>query len=419
MKRLAVIARRFSTFRPVALPRMVAIAILLAVLAPLLVEAHVVFAPPRTYAMPGHPHTLDLSPQKDSYLALGAASYGEALLRARTMQAAISDFLDAPDAAGLNRARHAWIHARRAYSETEIFRFNDGPIDAPPTADRPAGPETRINAWPVDESTIDYVVGHPNAGLIQAFDTPLTLETILLRDQVSDESAITTGWHAIEFLLWGQDLRHDGPGNRSHRDYQGEATANVRRRLYLRLVTEQLIADLAEIDRQWQANGSTTYRNQLQATPAIEVLGRALHGATSFVAIELFGERLSVALDSGSQEDEHSCFSDTSHIDVQHGVLGVANLLRGEFAGRRLGAGVIEVVAFQNPALATRLDTALDAALSHSQALQPPFDRLIQLPTNHPDRIQAETTLSALHELALSMKASAEALGIQIIVPGV
>lgn len=381
--------------------------------------AHVVFAPPRAYAIPGRQAALDLSPQKGTYIALGETSYSEALTRAQTMQAAIAAFLDQPSATRLDAAKTAWIVARQAYTETEIFRFNDGPIDAPPTAERAAGPEGRINMWPVDESTIDYVAGQRKSGLIQEFDTPMTIAAILARDQVGDESAVTTGWHAIEFLLWGQDLRRDGPGNRSFREYAGDAIANTRRRQYLQLVTDQLIADLGEVAGQWQANEAGTYRAQLLATPAVEVLGRALHGATSYLTIELFGERLSVALDSGSQEDEHSCFSDTTHLDLQHGIAGIANLLRGDFGERHLGPGIIEVIAFQNPALAARINKALANAIAQAGRLKQPFDQLIRLPPEHPDRVQAEATVTAFHELALSMKASAEALGIQIVVPGV
>lgn len=386
------------------------------------VSAHVVFEAPRTYANPQFHGSLDLSPQKSMYIALGAASYAESLARARAMQSTIDGLLAQPTPSNLESARAAWRHARIAYSETEIFRFNDGPIDAPASASHAAGPEMRINAWPVDESTIDAVVGNRRSGLIQDTNTALTIEAILQRDQTSDESAVTTGWHAIEFLLWGQDLSVDGPGQRSAKDYVAGRGVNDRRREYLRLVTLQLLADLARVEREWHAagdEGEATYHAQLQATAPVEVVGRALHGATSLVAIELFGERLSVALDSGSQEDEHSCFSDTSHVDLQHGVRGVRNLLRGEFAGRPIGQGLIDLVAFQNPALGTRLAKALAAAEAGVAGLKPPFDQLILRPADHPDRVQAEATVTALHELALAMKASSEALGIQIVVPGV
>ena len=51
--------------------------------------------------------------------------------------------------------------------------------------------------------------------------------------------------------------------------------------------------------------------------------------------------------------------------------------------------------------------------------MKPPFDQLIRKPPTHDDRIQAEAAVAALHELALAMKASAEALGVRIVVPGV
>lgn len=382
------------------------------------VSAHVVFSPPRTYANPDRRVALDLSPQKATYLALGEVSYREAHARALAMQQAIHTLLEQPNTDHMNIARAAWIQARKAYTETEIFRFNDGPIDAPPSSEHATGPESRINTWPVDEATIDYVKGEPKAGLVQQFDTPITIATILARDQVGDESAVTTGWHAIEFLLWGQDFRTDGPGDRSYREYLDHGRVNPRRREYLRLISTQLVDDLRDIAEQWRGDKGA-YHAQLTATVPIEVIGRALHGATSYVAIELFGERLSVALDSGSQEDEHSCFSDTTHLDLLHGVAGVANLLRGTYQGQRLGPSIIELLAYQNPALAKRVDKALDNAIAQAGQLQPPFDQLIRLPADHPDHVQAEALVMAFHELALSMKASAETLGIQIVVPGV
>ena len=46
------------------------------------------------------------------------------------------------------------------YSPTEVFRFYGGPIDDD------NGPEGLLNAWPLDEVFIDYVLGNPDAGII-------------------------------------------------------------------------------------------------------------------------------------------------------------------------------------------------------------------------------------------------------------
>lgn len=381
--------------------------------------ATVVFAPPKVYQHPHRQIALDLSPQKQTYLELGERAYGEAARRAVVFAGRIEDFLAEPSAERLDRAREEWVHARHAYSQTEIFRFNDGPIDAPAQDGRSEGPEMHINAWPVDEATIDYVVGNARAGLIQARDFPLDQSSIRDRDQSTDESAVTMGWHAIEFLLWGQDMNTRGPGQRSHRDYAPGDRVRDRRRQYLRTVTAALVDDIQAVAAQWRDDGSANYRAQLEQTAAIEVVGRALHGATSFAAIELYGERFAVALDSGSQEDEHSCFSDTSHIDLQHGLQGIRNLLYGEYAGDRIGPGLIDVIQFQDQQLGTRLKTAHAGAEQELQRLFVPFDQLILKSADSPERTQAEQALTQIRELGRAMKASAEALGIQIIVPGV
>jgi putative iron-regulated protein len=165
-----------------------------------------------------------------AYAADVRRGYAEAQAAAGTLQAAIADLLADPNTASLATARAAWIQARRPYLATEAFRFYDGPIDGPATAARPAGPAGRLNAWPLNVAVIDYVEGLPEAGLVNAFDVVLTAEAILTRDQVSDEADVTTGWHAIEFLLWGQDRRADGPGARPASDYNGGTRPNDRRR---------------------------------------------------------------------------------------------------------------------------------------------------------------------------------------------
>lgn len=388
-------------------------------LVPQVADAHVVFAPPKTYANPARAQTLDLSPQRASYVALGTVSYQTALQASRQFQAEVEQFLASPSTSTMSVARESWVKSRRPYIQTEIFRFNDGPIDAPAIGDRPEGPETHLNAWPVDESTIDYVVGARKSGLIARKDFPLTGEAIRDQDQVADESAITTGWHAIEFLLWGQDLAKDGPGTRSYRDYLPGDPIRERRREYLRLVTTMLVSDLEQVNAAWSKNTAPNFRSQLLNTPPIEVLGRSLHGATSYVAIELFAERFAVAMDSGSQEDEHSCFSDTTLLDLQSGLKGVRNMVEARYEGTKLGASLLDLLDYQDPALANRIRKNLDAADRGVAALNIPFDQLILTPADHPQRIAAEQTLSDIRALAQGLKAASEALGVQIVVPGI
>jgi putative iron-regulated protein len=89
------------------------------------------------------------------------ATYVKSLESAKAMDRAIDDFLAAPSAERLNAAKQAWLAARDDYGVTEAYRFYGGPIDA-----EDDGPEGLINAWPLDESYIDYAQGNANAGII-------------------------------------------------------------------------------------------------------------------------------------------------------------------------------------------------------------------------------------------------------------
>ena len=144
------------------------------------------------------------------------ASYAASLASAEEMDAAIDAFVADPTEETLEAAREAWLVARADYGPTEAFRFYGGPID-----DEETGEEGQINAWPLDEAYIDYVEGDPDAGIINDPGTvpEITEDAIIELNEKGGETNVSTGWHAIEFLLWGQDLSEDGPGVRPATDY--------------------------------------------------------------------------------------------------------------------------------------------------------------------------------------------------------
>ena len=115
--------------------------------------------------------------------------------------------------ATLAAAKQAWLTARDDYLPTEAFRFYDGPIDNPED-----GPEGQINAWPMDEAYVDYVADDAErpASSTTRPSTPRSPPTCSSRpNEKGGETNISTGWHAIEFLLWGQDPTTGQPGNAS------------------------------------------------------------------------------------------------------------------------------------------------------------------------------------------------------------
>ena len=192
------------------------------------------------------------------YAALVHANYSDTLAAAQDMQTAIATFLKAPSAEGLDKARQAWRDAREFYGQTEAFRFYGGPIDDE------NGSEGQINAWPLDEAYVDYVEGKPKAGLVNNTQVKITRAALIKANERGGEENISAGWHAIEFLLWGQDLSETGAGNRSFEDYVvGKGTNADRRGQYLTVATQLLVDDLSGLVKAW-APGAKNYRAQFE-----------------------------------------------------------------------------------------------------------------------------------------------------------
>lgn len=360
-------------------------------------------------------YAFDVRPQVLNYAKLVHASYQASAAGADRMRTAIKAMLDKPTAETLAAARTAWVEARPAYLVTETFRFYDGPIDVRP--DGETGPEPHINAWPMNEAFIDYVKGQPKAGIISDTSITLTRDSILSRDQVSDESDVTTGWHAIEFLLWGQDLDINGPGNRPFLDYIAGKPVNDRRRLYLSTITDMLVDNLRSLEAAW-APDADNYRKKFLALEPREALGRAINGVANLVGHELASERLSVALDSGDQEDEHSCFSDTTHQDHLYDLRGAYNVWLGA-SGEAMAPDSLRALTMSvDPALAAKTDELFTQALAAVTLMDVPFDSILRAPPGSPPRQRAEAAVAAFQALGAQMARVGKRLGMLVIVPG-
>lgn len=365
-------------------------------------------ADPKAYAF-------DVRAQVVHYANLVHASYRASAMAADQMRAAIQAMLEKPSVESLATARASWVAARPAYLVTEVFRFYDGPIDI--TAEGEPGPEPRINAWPLNEAYLDAVRGQPRSGIVWDSAVNLTRQSILERDQVSDEADVTTGWHAIEFLLWGQDFNPAGPGERPYTDYLPGQADRERRRLYLATVTEMLVADLRSLEAAW-APDADNYRRKFLALEPREALGRALNGAANLVGHELATERLSVALDSGDQEDEHSCFSDTTHQDHLYDLRGAQNVWFGSNNDVTAPDSVRALVQKIDPALAARTDALFTQALAAVVLMDQPFELILRAPAGSPPRQRAEAAVAAFQALGAQLALVGKRLGVLVIVPG-
>jgi len=344
------------------------------------------------------------------YADLVYAGYSDSLASAQAMQRAIQRLLAQPSEQTLAAARKAWLQARDFYGQTEAFRFYDGPID---NAD---GPEGRINSWPMDESYVDYVQGNAKAGIINDRQQPITAEALSELNEKDGEENIATGWHAIEFLLWGQDLSATGPGARPHTDFvQGKKANADRRRQYLQVVTDLLIEDLGAVRSAWAPKAKDNYRASFVAS-GNEGIRKIFVGLGSLSRGELAGERLEVALASQDQEDEHSCFSDNTHNDAIANAQGIENVWLGQY--RRLdgsllrGPGLRDWVAQKNAALAQETTAHVRQSVAAAQQIPAPFDQAIQGQRSSPARAKIQATIDSLIQQSKDLAASAQAVGI-------
>lgn len=341
------------------------------------------------------------------YAALVHANYADTLAAAKDLQAAIAEFTKAPSADGLNRARQAWLDAREFYGQTEAFRFYGGPIDDA------NGPEGQINAWPLDESYVDYVVGKPKAGMVNNPRFKITKAALAKANERGGEENISAGWHAIEFLLWGQDRSETGPGNRSFEDYVvGKGQNAERRAQYLTVATELLVDHLGYVAKAWEP-GAKNYRAKFEAGGQ-ESVRKIIVGLGSLSRGELSGERMEVALNSQDQEDEHSCFSDNTHRDIVNNAKGIQNVWLGEFTRRDgsvvKGPSLRDLVAVKNPALAEKTTAQIAASVQGAEAIPAPFDRAIV--KGSAGRPVIEKTVASLVAQSKLLVESASAVGI-------
>lgn len=347
----------------------------------------------------------------EGYTQLVFATYSDVIDGAKNIDTNLDALVANPSDASLSAAKQAWLDARGPYGQSEAFRFYGGPID---DAD---GPEGRINAWPLDEAYIDYVDGDPAAGIINDLVThPKIDETLLISLNEKDgEKNIAAGYHAIEFLLWGQDQNANGPGDRPFTDYvvgaSGTAANQDRRGTYLRTTGKLLLADINPVVSEWAEGGA--YRSSFVKLAPEEALRRILLGIGSLSGAELAGERMQVAYDTKEQEDEHSCFSDNTLADLANNARSIQNVYLGKYGELDL-PGLDEIVRERDSALDQRMQEHLSATIAAIEAIPGSFDQAMKGAESDEGRQRIAAAIKALRTQTTTIIDIAILLGISL-----
>ena len=330
-----------------------------------------------------------------TYADLAQSMYGDALAQAQKLDAAVDALLRTPTDAALAAARGAWLAAREPYQQTEVYRFGNPIVDEW---------EGKVNAWPLDEGLIDYVavasygdssdenafyaanvIANPKLTIggkdIDA--TKIDAELLGSLHEIDEvEANVSRGYHAIEFLLWGQDLNGTGPGKgaRPASDYAaGDACTGGncdRRGAYLAAATDLLVSDLRDMVTNWQPDGPA--RAALTAEGDQKGLAMMLTGFGSLSYGELAGERIKLGLMLHDPEEEHDCFSDNTHNSHYYDVVGMSAVYLGRYAASdgkiSEGPSLSDLVRAADPAVDDEMRAALDKTLAAFAAIKQSAD---------------------------------------------
>ena len=375
----------------------------------------------------------------ETYADIAHAGYEDSLVLARELQTAIKTLIVTPSAESMAAARNAWLASRVPYMQTEVYRFGNAVVD---------DWEGKVNAWPLDEGLIDYVAKSygttseenpvyaanviANASLKlggNVIDAKRITKT-LLQDELHEfgevEANVATGYHAVEFLLWGQDLNGTGPGagTRPWTDYaKGGACTNGhcdRRAEYLSTVTDLLVDDLAWMTAQWAADGPA--RQELLTGDLDKGIAIILTGLGSLSYGELAGERMKLGLLLHDPEEEHDCFADNTHNSHYYDVVGMLNVYTGSYTRiddrKVVGMSLSHLVAKASPALNAKMLSDLRASEATMAALKlraetvEAYDQMIG-PDNPEGNAVVQAAIDALTGQTRTIEAVVAELGLQ------
>jgi putative iron-regulated protein len=346
-----------------------------------------------------------------NYAILLHAEYQDSLTGARNLKSAIDQFLSKPSSQTLEAAREAWAKSREPYLQTEVGRYYDGPIEPI---------EGFINAWPVDESYIDYTASDPNAGIVNQPDLyPVISRDVLIAANEKDgEKNVSTGYHAMEFLLWGQALNPVGPGNRSCTDYLPGAHNYARRAQCLQVIASLLVEYMTTLEHEWRDGVPGNYRAKFLARTSDEALGNILNGLGNFSGTELSGERLLTPYTTKDRRDQHSCFSDMTCPDLTRNEVGIQNVYLGRYKCENgtliFGPCLYDLLKKTDPALAETMKEQIQQGVDAFKAIPPPFEQAISGLDTDPGRVAVRKTLDALQAQTASIANAATTLGIRL-----
>ncbi|AMY03344.1 imelysin family protein [Mesorhizobium ciceri] len=341
------------------------------------------------FVLPAKAET-DVKAVNKTYSDIALAKYEDSLTTAQALDKAVDALLATPSVETLNASRDAWKASRVPYQQTEVYRFGNKIVD---------DWEGKVNSWPLDEGLIDYVAKsygtesdanalytanviankeiEINGKKVDASKLSPEFLSGTLQGAGGIEANVATGYHAIEFLLWGQDLHGTGPGagERHYTDYDLKNCTGGncdRRAEYLKSASDLLVSDIQEMVGNWKEDGAA--RKALVDGEPNTAISTIFTGMGSLSYGELAGERMKLGLLLHDPEEEHDCFSDNTYNSHLYDAIGIRAAYHASYT--RLdgtvvsGPSVADMVKAADPAIDKELSDKLDVSVAKMEAIK-------------------------------------------------
>jgi putative iron-regulated protein len=363
------------------------------------------------------PHTKKLIDSNAFTAQVGIVAYtslSDANQAAQTFDSKLASFMYHPNPMSQAEVQQAWRLAYDSFLSSLIFSYL--PIQDPPDWYSQEIDYKRLlmqlDSWPIEGGYIDYIKEYPFSGIVNDLTLDIDEETIRSQHGFTDPTNASLGYHALEFMLWGNT------GQRSTHDFfPQENTAPVpssdgghtsdltnfdtmrqaeardlkpqnhnRRRQYTRLLSELLQKDLHRIQRRWEPS-SGYYAKLLQESKAENTLQAAFIAAQDLISKELLSKRFTLT---------SSKFSQTSNADLLALLVGLQQWFMPMEAELQ-EASLFFLIQQADPKIADNFSTALQTSTAC-------IKKMTSEPANI-DQCKQDTIglLSSLQDAALSL----------------
>lgn len=296
-----------------------------------------------------------------------------------------ANFFTANNQANFNALRTKFLTARNSFMLCGPYLYGDGSIAMP-------GIEAyaRLDAYPINFEYIDYSNTNPGSGIINdPTNYPYISESAIKTwDKVGGAANSSCGMHVLEFLLWGQDLTAGSPGGRSVSDF-----TNLRRRQYLNFASSLLKNDLTLVQNQ------SVFENDLLAADPSVSFGFMMTGFLKFIQEDFAVNGIKKPLDSQSESDEISRFSDQTKQDL----LGKLKAVRLYYDPRSLFSSnseyfLTDFVKEVDASMDTEITQKLDEIETLLNGITVDFDQAILNPQYRQNLDKVYSDLIAIHD---------------------